>query len=78
MPRAAQAAVASEVSAVRPDASEHRVQVLQGEIFVQLIQHAPAKIILHARLLQFAGEQSLVVGGVGHALRLASQTARAA
>ena len=55
---------------VRPDASQNRVQFLQGEIVVQLVQHAPAKIILHARLLQFVGEQSLGVGGIGHALRL--------
>jgi hypothetical protein len=37
---------------------------------VQLVQHAPAKIILHARFLEFVGKQSLDIGGIGHALRL--------
>ena len=49
---------------------QNRVQFLQREILVQLVQHAPAKIILHARLLQFVGKQSLDVSGIGHALRL--------
>ena len=70
MPRAARVAVASEVSSVRPEASENLAQLLQREILVQLVQHAPAKFILHARLLEFVGKQALDVSGIGHALRL--------
>ena len=52
------------------------MQFLQGEILVQLIQHAPAKIILHPGLLQFAGEQCFFVRGIGHAIRLAHKRHR--
>jgi hypothetical protein len=63
------AAVASEVS-VRPDASRTACSSFSVKSSCSLGQHAPAKIILHARLLQFVGKQSLGVGGVGHAFRL--------
>ena len=49
---------------------QNRVQFLQRKIVVQLGQHALAKIILHARFLQFVRKQSLGVGHIRHALRL--------
>ena len=69
MPRAARVAVASEVSC-QARGQQNRAQLLQGEIVVKLVQHAPAKIILHAGFLEFVGKQSLDVSGIGHALRL--------
>ena len=48
---------------------ENVPQFLQGEILVQLIQHALAKIVLHAGLLQLVQEQSLGVRGVRDPLR---------
>ena len=70
MPRAARSAVASAGSGLPALRRQDAVQVVQGEGLGELIQHAPAKVILHARLLEFAGKERLLVGGVGHALRL--------
>ena len=70
MPRAARVAVASVVSAVRPEASRTWRSSFKVKSSCKLVQHAPAKLILHAGLLEFVGKQPLVVSGIGHALRL--------
>jgi hypothetical protein len=49
---------------------QHATQLFHCERIVELLQHLPAKLVLHAQFLKFAREQRLVVRGVRHLVRL--------
>ena len=45
-------------------------QFVHREGIAELLQHAAAKLVLHAQLLKLAREERLVVSSIRHALRL--------
>ena len=69
---AAHGTVSRGVGRVRLPAlrGQDAVQVVQDESLGELTEHALAKVILHARFLEFAAKERLLVSGARHALRL--------
>ena len=77
---AARGTVSRGVGRVRLPALRRQdaVQVVQDESLGELIQHAPAKVILHARFLEFAGKRAPSRKRRWARAPAPSQTARAA
>ncbi len=48
---------------------QYAAQVIQGEFPGKLIHDAPAKVIVQARLLKFAGKERFLVSRIEHGLR---------